>query len=104
MAKTVGFPMIRNFSGDSRDFIPELFAFMDRYEDVEFYLEEGYGERLGYTADDYLEYVAEVEDAFNVYDLMEFTYQASTFDLYIGSGKTSLFTARLLRISISSLQ
>ena len=27
---------------------------MDRYEDVEFYLEEGYGERLGYTADDYL--------------------------------------------------
>ena len=54
MAKTVGFPMIRNFSGDSRDFIPELFAFMDRYEDVEFYLEEGYGERLGYTADDYL--------------------------------------------------
>ncbi len=54
MVKTVGFPMIRNFSGDSRDFIPELFAFMDRYENVEFYLEEGYGERLGYTADDYL--------------------------------------------------
>ena len=54
MAKTVGFPMIRNFHGDSRDFIPDLFAFMDRYDDVEFYLEEGYGERLGYTADDYL--------------------------------------------------
>ena len=54
MSKTVGFPMIRNFSGDIRDFIPELFAFMDRYEDVEFYLEEGYGSRLGYTADDYL--------------------------------------------------
>ena len=31
MAKTVGFPMIRNFNGDSRDFIPDLFAFMDRY-------------------------------------------------------------------------
>lgn len=54
MIKTVGFPMIRNFSGDSRDFIPELFSFMDRYEGVEFYLEEGYGQRLGYTADDYL--------------------------------------------------
>ena len=52
--KTVGFPMIRNFHGDSRDFIPDLFAFMDRYDGVEFYLEEGYGERLGYTADDYL--------------------------------------------------
>ena len=44
--------MIRNFNGDSRDFIPDLFAFKDRYEGVEFYLEEGYGERLGYTADD----------------------------------------------------
>ena len=54
MAKTVGFPMIRNFNGDSRDFIPDLFAFMDRYDDVEFYLEEGYGSRLGYTAEDYL--------------------------------------------------
>ena len=49
MSKTVGFPMIRNFSGDSRDFVPELFAFMDRY-DAEFYLEEGYGSRLGYSA------------------------------------------------------
>lgn len=54
MTKTVGFPMIRNFSGDSRDFIPDLFAFMDRYDNVEFYLEKGYGERLGYTAEDYL--------------------------------------------------
>ncbi|MCQ2551064.1 MAG: hypothetical protein MJ146_02580 [Clostridia bacterium] len=51
--KTVGFPMIRNFSGDSRDFNPALFEFMDRYEGVEFYLEDGYGSRLGYTKDDY---------------------------------------------------
>lgn len=47
--------MIHNFAGDDRDFMPELFAFMDRYEGVEFYLETGYGERLGYTADDYLQ-------------------------------------------------
>ncbi len=52
--KTVGFPMIHNFEGDKRDFIPELFRFMDRYEGVEFYLEEGYGSRLGYTPEDYL--------------------------------------------------
>ncbi|MCQ2548302.1 MAG: hypothetical protein MJ145_04785 [Clostridia bacterium] len=51
--KTVGFPMIRNFSGDIRDFIPALFEFMDRYDDVEFFLEDGYGERLGYTKEDY---------------------------------------------------
>lgn len=53
--KTVGFPMIHNFAGDGRDFIPDLFRFMDRYENVEFYLEEGYGERLGYSKEDYLE-------------------------------------------------
>ena len=58
--KTVGFPMIRNFSGDSRDFIPDLFAFMDRYDGVEFYLEEGYGSRLGYTAEDYTSASAKV--------------------------------------------
>lgn len=52
--KSVGFPMIHNFAGDRRDFIPDLFRFMDRYEGVEFYLEDGYGERLGYTAEDYL--------------------------------------------------
>lgn len=52
--KTVGFPMIHNFAGDKRDFVPELFRFMDKYADVDFFLEEGYGERLGYHADDYL--------------------------------------------------
>ena len=52
--KKIGFPMIHNFDGDPRDFIPDLFAFMDRYEGVEFYLEEGYGSRLGYSAEDYL--------------------------------------------------
>ena len=41
--KTVGFPMIRNFAGDRRDFIPDLFQFMDRYDGVEFFLEKGYG-------------------------------------------------------------
>lgn len=51
--KKVGFPMIHNFDGDRRDFSPELFAFMDRYEGVEFYLEDGYGSRLGYTEQDY---------------------------------------------------
>ena len=52
--KTVGFPMIRNFAGDRRDFIPDLFQFMDRYDGVEFFLEKGYGERLGYREEDYL--------------------------------------------------
>ena len=52
MARKVGFPAIRNFGNDPRDFIPDLFRFMDRY-DCEFYLEKGYGERLGYTEEDY---------------------------------------------------
>ncbi len=50
--KQVGFPVIRNFGDDPRDFIPDLFRFMDRY-DCEFYLEKGYGERLGYSEEDY---------------------------------------------------
>lgn len=52
MTKQVGFPVIRNFGNDPRDFVPELFKFMDRY-DCEFFLEEGYGGRLGYTEADY---------------------------------------------------
>ena len=52
---------------------------------TQFFFTDVYKTVCGYTADNYLEYVAETEDAFNVYDLMEFTYQASTFDLYIDS-------------------
>lgn len=52
MTKQVGFPVIRNFGNDPRDFVPELFKFMDRY-DCEFFLEDGYGGRLGYTEADY---------------------------------------------------
>lgn len=58
--KTVGFPMIHNFAGDKRDFIPDLFRFMDRYDGVAFYLEEGYGQRLGYSEEDYLAASAKV--------------------------------------------
>ncbi len=32
MARKVGFPAIRNFGNDPRDFIPDLFRFMDRYD------------------------------------------------------------------------
>ena len=52
---------------------------------AQFLFSDEYKTECGYTADDYLNYVADAEDAFNVYDLMEFTYQASTFDLYIDS-------------------
>lgn len=41
MTKKIGFPAIRNFGNDPRDFVPELFRFMDRY-DAEFYLEKAF--------------------------------------------------------------
>jgi alanine dehydrogenase len=52
--KSIGFPKMHK-ECEKRDFLPEFFqAFID-YE-VEIFLEEGYGEGLGYTSDNYLEY------------------------------------------------
>ena len=85
--KTVGFPMIRNFHGDSRDFIPDLFAFMDRYDGVEFYLEKGYGERLGYTADDYL----------NASGKVRFVSREESFGKDISEDSDNLFERGLYR-------
>lgn len=71
---THGNPAVRESSSYYEVFTYTQFFFTDVYKTI-----------CGYTADDYLEYAAETEDAFNVYDLMEFTYQSSTFDLYIDS-------------------
>ena len=51
--KTVGFPVIHNYPGDIREFTPNLFKFLDGFKELDFYLEKGYGERLGYTEEDY---------------------------------------------------
>lgn len=51
--KTVGFPRIHNYIGDIRDYTPNLFAYLDKFENFEFYLEKGYGEGLSYCADEY---------------------------------------------------
>lgn len=52
--KTMGFPTIRNFPGDIREYTPGLFAYLDKFSNIQIVLEDGYGERLGYCADDYL--------------------------------------------------
>ena len=51
--KTLGFPVIHNYPGDIREFTPNLFKYLEKFTHLEFYLEEGYGERLGYTKEDY---------------------------------------------------
>ena len=51
--KTLGFPVIHNYPGDIREFTPNLFKYLEAFKDLEFYLEEGYGSRLGYTEEDY---------------------------------------------------
>lgn len=51
--KTLGFPVIHNFPGDIREFTPNLFQYLNKYEGLRFYLEKGYGERLGYSEADY---------------------------------------------------
>lgn len=47
MTKHIGFSAIRGLGNDPKDFIPDLFRFMDRY-DCDFYLEKSYGEALEY--------------------------------------------------------
>jgi len=51
--KTLGFPVIHNYPGDIREFTPNLFKYLEKFTHLEYYLEEGYGERLGYTKEDY---------------------------------------------------
>ncbi|MBR0171379.1 MAG: hypothetical protein IJQ21_01155 [Lachnospiraceae bacterium] len=56
---TLGFPVINNFPGDIREFTPSLFAYLDGFDIVPV-LEEGYGKRLGYSKQDYLDASAKV--------------------------------------------
>ena len=51
--KQMGAPMIHNFPGDIRDFTPDLFQSLAKYQDLEIALEQGYGHRLGFTEADY---------------------------------------------------
>lgn len=60
--KKLGFPIIRNFSGDIREFTPVLFEYLKGF-DVQPVLENGYGSRLGYTHQDYLEVFPEIRFA-----------------------------------------
>lgn len=52
--KTIGFPKITNYGGDIRDFFPSLFAYFLKYNEVDVYLEEGYGSGFGLKKEDYL--------------------------------------------------
>ncbi len=53
LLKSIGFPKMHKEDSEKRDFLPELFDSLKEY-DVDIFLEEGYGQRLGYTAEDYI--------------------------------------------------
>lgn len=55
MISKIGFPKIHNYPGDIREYTPEMFRYLKKFDNIELYLERGYGERLGYSQDDYLE-------------------------------------------------
>lgn len=59
--KTLGFPRITNFDGDIREFLPSLFEYLQRYQGIEIYLEEGYGSGFGFTPEDYLKANKEIK-------------------------------------------
>lgn len=52
--KSIGFPRIKNFGGDVRDFLPSLFSYLKQFNDIELFVEKGYGSGLGLTEEDYL--------------------------------------------------
>lgn len=54
IVKEIGFPVIHNFPGDIREFTPSLFKYLNKFEELNLFLEEGYGERLGFTKEDYI--------------------------------------------------
>lgn len=54
IVKEIGFPVIHNFPGDIREFTPALFKYLNKFEHLNLFLEKGYGERLGFTREDYI--------------------------------------------------
>lgn len=52
--KSMGFPKMHKEENEKRDFLPTFFGSLKDYR-VDIFLEEGYGERLGYTSEDYLQ-------------------------------------------------
>lgn len=65
---SIGFPRMHKEAGEKRDFLPEFFSGLSDY-DVDIYLEEGYGNGLGYTEKDYLKSNAGIKftSAYDVY-------------------------------------
>lgn len=53
MQRTVGLPRMHKEQGEKRDFLPAFIAYLDRIGAGEIVLEEGYGEGVGCTPEDY---------------------------------------------------
>lgn len=51
--RSIGFPRMHKEKGEKRDFLPKLFSDLKKLEGVEIFLEKGYGEAMGFTAEDY---------------------------------------------------
>ncbi|WLR49674.1 hypothetical protein LC040_10155 [Bacillus tianshenii] len=52
--KNIGFPIMDKEQEEKRDFLPVFFRKLKQYN-CDCFLEKGYGEKLGYTEEDYLE-------------------------------------------------
>ena len=55
IVKSIGFPRIKNYAGDVRDFLPSLFGYLKQFDHIEIFVEKNYGSGLGLTEDDYKE-------------------------------------------------
>lgn len=54
--KTIGFPRMHKEENERRDFLPSLFGELVSYDNIEVFVEKGYGSAMGFTEKDYLAY------------------------------------------------
>jgi alanine dehydrogenase len=52
--ETVGFPRMHKEEGERRDFLPSLFARLGKFNDLQLFIEEGYGKGMGLDKSDYI--------------------------------------------------
>ena len=53
--KSIGFPRMHKEEGEHRDYLPNLFEELKDFEEIDIFIEENYGEGMGYCHKDYLD-------------------------------------------------
>jgi alanine dehydrogenase len=61
VVRSIGFPKIKNYGGDIRDFLPSLFKYLKQFNDVEIFIEKNYGSGFNLAEEDYIKANSDIE-------------------------------------------